>query len=88
MIIRERIPLLPPGQVVSDVPGVRDIVRGEMDRRRLSQNQIAYRSGVGVATVSRLMNGATGCDLDTIVSIVEGLGGTVEIRMPGATGVK
>ena len=79
----QRAELVTPGRVVTDTTGVGDIIRETMSRRNISQNAVGYRAGVSTATISRIVNGQTGVDFQTVVNIVEGLGGTVEVRLPG-----
>lgn len=46
----------------------------EMQNRRLSQEQLALRSGMHRSTISRLLSGERSPNLDTVAQIVDALG--------------
>jgi len=53
-------------------------LRTRLKRRRLSQRQLAERSGVNHSTISRLLTGERRPTLATATKLVRALGGAVE----------
>ena len=60
-----------------DPPYRTDLINAAMGARRLTNQTVAKRAGVGVVTVSKIRNGDPGVGYMTLKRVVEALGLTI-----------
>ena len=61
-----------------------DLIRGAKARKRISNQKIADKKQMSTATVSKICNGKTNVELESLIKVADVLGFTVEIQFKKA----